>query len=103
VTPFAHCPQETDLKRPDLATGLSDRFEEELRDGVARARAGELRRPNWRAITAMCISAGSLFIGSAAMGALVGDAVRNFLFIAALVPTLIVVALLHCDSLKLRS
>jgi hypothetical protein len=51
----------------------------------------------------MLIFAGSLFIGSAAMGALMGDGVRNFLFIAALVPTLIVVALLYCDSLKLRS
>jgi len=98
-----HCRQEVLLKRSDLRTRLSDRFEQGLRDGVAHARAGEFRRPNWHLIVAMLIFSDALFIVSGAMGALMLDTIRNYLFMAALVPGIIVIALLHCSRLKLRS
>jgi hypothetical protein len=101
--PFTHCLQEALLKRSDLRTKLSDRFEQGLRDGVALARAGKFRRPNWHMIVVMLVCSDSLFIASGAMGALMRDPIRNYLFIAALVPGSIVIVLLHCNQLKLRS
>lgn len=98
-----HCRQEVLLKRSDVPTKLSDQFEQGLLDGVAQARAGNFRRPNWPLIVAMLVFSDALFITSGAVGALMQDPIRNYLFIAALVPGLMVVALLHCDSLKLQS
>lgn len=100
--PFAHCPQEVPLKRSDLPANLSTQFEKELREEVARARSGEFRRPNWPLIVKMLISSDALLIGSAVTGAVMGEPVRNFLFIASIFPGLMVVGLLYCNTLKLR-
>lgn len=101
--PFAHYRQEAHLKRPNVATGLSERFERDLREGVARTRASHFRRPNWSLIVAMLIFSDALLVGSVAMEAVMGEAARNCLFLAAFVPGIFVVALLYCEGLKLRS
>ncbi len=101
--PFVHYPQEAPLKRSDSDAKLSNQFEQELRSGVARARSGNFRRPNWPVIVATLIFSDALFIASGVMGALMQEPIRNYLFISALVPGLVVIVLLHCDALKLRA
>jgi hypothetical protein len=98
-----HCRQEALLKRSDVPTKLSDQFEQGLLDGVTHARASKFGRPNWPLIVAMLVFSDALFIASGAAGALMRDPIRNYLFIAALVPGLMVIGLLHCESLKLRT
>jgi hypothetical protein len=91
------------LRRTDFPTKLSDQFEQELRDRVAQARASSFRRPNWPLIVVMLIFSDALFIASGAMGILMRETIRNYLFLAAIVPGLILIVLLHCGSLKIRS
>lgn len=98
-----HCRQEALLMQSDVPTKLSDQFEQGLLDGVAHARASNFRRPNWPWIVATLVFSDALFIASGVVGALMQDPIRNYLFIAALVPGLMVIGMLHCDSLKLQS